>query len=176
MSKDQRKRMDLAFAALLSEDDAQALEAITRIRAHGDARAIPPLLQALARTTDETRRHRINALLHEVKAEGATLELIAALDDPTLFDIRAEVVAVLWNAGLDVRDHLERLVALAITGDAPLAFEVLTVVEHQEVWPEKAARRALKLLRDAEGAEPDSYKATMLRDMAVLLEQRLGVA
>jgi hypothetical protein len=170
-----RKRMDLAFAALLSEDDAQALTALTRIEQEGDAQAIRPLLDALALTKSPAVEQRICNLLYQVKADKAVEELLAALDEPTLLPVRRTVLATFWNAGLDVREHLERFVTLAIDGDAQECFECLTIVENQEIWPEKAARLALGRVRKAVPTESDAYKAAMLNDLVVVLEGRLGV-
>jgi hypothetical protein len=170
-----KKRLDLAFAALLSDDDAQVLEAVTRIGNEGDARAIRPLLQALARSGDAKVQHTITDLLYQVKATGAVAELMTALDDPTLLDVRRTVIATFWNAGLDVRDHLDRFISLAIDGDAEECFECLTVVENQEIWPEKAVRLGLARIKKAIASESDAYKATMLKDMKAALEYRLGV-
>ena len=169
------KRMDLAFAALLSDDDVQILTALTRIEEEGDAKAIKPLLQALGRTTDAKVQNRITSLLFQVKAKDATAELFAALEDPTLLDVRQTILATFWNAGLDVREHLDRFVGLAISGDAGECFECLTVIENQEIWPEKDARSALKKVRSAAVAEADTYKAAMLKDLVKALEYRLGV-
>src|SRR5690606_2100163 len=107
-----------AFAALLSEDDNIVLEALTRIGEEGDAKAIRPLLQTLARSSDPRVQQRITSMLFQVKAKGADEELFTAMDDPTLLDVRSTIVAVFWNAGIDVRDHLDRFVTLAIEGDA----------------------------------------------------------
>lgn len=170
-----KNRLDHAFAALLSDDDAQVLEAVTRIGQEGDARAIRPLLQALGRSSDTKVQHRITDLLYQVKAADAVPELIAALDDPTLLDVRRTVIATFWNAGLDVRDHLDRFVAMAIDGDAEECFECLTVIENQEIWPEKAARLGLARIIKAIPNEADAYKATMLGDVKAALEYRLGV-
>lgn len=169
-----KNRLDLAFAALLSDDDAQVLEAVTRIGKEGDARAIRPLLQALAQSSDTKVQHTITDLLYQVKATGAVAELMAALDDPTLLDVRRTVIATFWNAGLDARDHLERFITLAIDGDAEECFECLTVIENQEIWPEKAARLGLARITKAIANERDAYKATMLNDVKAALEYRLG--
>ncbi|MFZ1330967.1 MAG: hypothetical protein WAR83_02195 [Flavobacteriales bacterium] len=169
------KRMDLAFAALLSDDDVQVLTALTRIEEEGDARAIKPLLHALGRTTDTKVQNRITSLLFQVKAKDATDELFAALEDPTLLDVRQTILAAFWNAGLDVRDHLDRFVEMAISGDAGECFECLTVIENQEIWPEKDARLALKKVSNAAKSEPDAYKKAMLEDLVNALEYRLGV-
>ena len=167
--------MDLAFAALLSDDDAQVLTALTRIGDQGDARAIRPLLTALVQAKEETVKRRITEMLYEVKAKDAANELLAALDEPVLSSVRRTVLATFWNAGLDVRDHLDRFVQLAIEGDANECFECLTVIENQEIWPEKAARLGLARVRKAAASEADAYKAAILNDLVVVLEGRLGV-
>ena len=169
-----RKRMDLAFAALLSEDDAQALTALTRIEQEGDAQAIRPLLDALALTKSPAVEQRICNLLYQVKADKAVEELLAALDEPTLLPVRRTVLATFWNAGLDVRDHLDRFVDLAVEGDAEECFECLTVIENQEIWPEKAARLGSAKARKAAAAETDAYKGALLNDLVAVLEERLG--
>lgn len=169
-----KERMDLAFAALLSDDDAQVLTALTRIDNQGDARAIRPMLIALAQAKDATVQRRISDMLYAVKAKDATPELIAALDEPKLLSVRRTVLATFWNAGLDVREHLDRFVQIAIDGDANECFECLTVIENQEIWPEKAARLGLAKVRKAAASEADDYKAAMLNDLVVVLEGRLG--
>lgn len=168
------KRMDLAFAALLSKDDEEALAAITRIDQEGDAKAIRPLLVALAKGPSPTVQQRITALLHQLKAPHADEVLLAALKDPELRAVRATVLSTFWCAGIDVRDHLLTFVELAIEGDAAECMECLTIVENQEVWPEKEARRALKRVEDAVGAEADTYKLALLRDLEAALRYRLG--
>ncbi len=169
-----KKRMDLAFASLLSEDDAQALTALTRIEQDGDAKAIRPLLEALASTKSSTVEQRISGILYQVKTDNAVNELLAALDEPSLLGVRRITLATFWNAGLDVRDHLERFITLAIEGDAQECFECLTVVENQEIWPEKACRLSLARVRKVLGKEADEYKAAMLKDLVSVLEFRLG--
>lgn len=165
--------MDLAFAALLSDDDAQVLTALTRIEQEGDARAIRPLLTALAAKPSAAIEQRISTMLFQVKAEQATAELVQALDEPSLRPVRRTVLAAFWNAGLDVRDHLDRFITLAIEGDAQECLECLTVIENQEVWPEKAARKGLARVRKA-GTGTDTYKGAMLDSIAGLLAERLG--
>lgn len=166
--------MEPVFAALLSADDAKVLGALAAVEARGDARAIRPLLHALAGARDQGVRQRITAMLNQVKVPDAARELIAALDEPSLAGVRTAVLSALWNAGLDVRDHLEVLVGVAINGTAEECFECLTVVENQELWPERAARTSSTRLRNAAAAEPDPYKATLLNDLRAVLDERLG--
>ena len=175
MAGTKKNRMDLAFAALLSDDDVQVLEALTRIDEDGDARAIQPLLQKLARTNSAEVRSRITNMLNQVKAKDADLELLKALEDPTLLDVRTNILATFWNAGIDVRDHLDRFISIAIDGDANETFECLTIIENQEIWPEKASRLGLSRIKVAAAAEKDPYKATMLNDLKAALEYRLGI-
>ncbi|MEZ4738166.1 MAG: hypothetical protein R2818_02140 [Flavobacteriales bacterium] len=168
------KRMDLAFAALLSDDDEAVLTALTRIEEEGDARAIRPLLTALVGTGEGPVRQRITALLYAVKATNAVEELLSALDEPTFAMERRTVLSSFWNAGLDVREHLDRFVGIALEGSSEECFECLTVIENQEIWPEKACRTALGQVKKALSDEPDAYKAAMLADLVKVLEYRLG--
>ncbi|MFN6177540.1 MAG: hypothetical protein ACK46G_08400 [Flavobacteriales bacterium] len=169
-----KSKLDLAFAALLSDDDAQVLTALARVEDQGDARAIRPLLTALARSRDAKVQQRITGMLYQIKVKDAVPELMAALNEPTLLDVRRTILATFWNAGLDVRDHLDRFVDLAVEGDAEECFECLTVIENQEIWPEKAARLASAKARKAAAAETDAYKGALLNDLVAVLEERLG--
>lgn len=175
MNEAKRSALDKAFAALLHEDDAKALEALAAIQAKGDATAILPLLQALAGTDDAARQRRIQAMLFQIKVKDAAAELGRALDRPDLLEVRTTVIATFWNAGLDARPWTERLVEIAVEGDAQEAFEVLTVLENQELLPEKAARRALGKVSKAVQTEQDPYKQALLNDLAAHLQERLGV-
>jgi len=174
MTEKKRITMDKAFAALLSDDDVKALDALAVIHEKGDAASIFPLLHALAATNDPARQRRIQGLLYEVKVKDAAAELGRALDEPELLDVRKTVIAAFWNAGLDARPWIERLVQIAVEGDAQETFEALTVIENQELLPEKAARKGLASLKKAVATEKDDYKKALLEDLASLLKDRLG--
>ena len=166
--------MDLAFAALLNDDDAAALTALTRIEQQGDARAIPHLLRAHIANASPAVQSRISALLNQVKAPDAMSTLMTAIADPALRPARRKAIAAIWNAGLDAREHLEPIIALAIEGDDQECFECLTVIENQEIWPEKAARLGLARVRKALEAAPSEYRRAMFSDIVMNLEHRLG--
>lgn len=176
MTEKKRSTMDQAFAALLHEDDLKALEALAVIQEKGDATSILPLLHALSGTQDPARQRRIQDLLYEVKVKDAAAELGRALDAPELRAVRKTIIAAFWNAGLDAQPYTERLVQIAVEGDAEEVFEVLTVIEHQELLPEKAARKGLARLNKAVPLEEDAYKRTLLSDLAAVLKERLGMA
>lgn len=169
-----QQRMDLAFAALLNDDDAAALTALTRIEQQGDARAIPHLLRAHIANASPAVQSRISALLNQVKAPDAMSTLMTAIADPALRPARRTAIAAIWSAGLDAREHLEPIIALAIEGDDEECFECLTVIENQEVWPEKAARLGLARVRKALEAAPSEYRRAMFSDIVMNLEHRLG--
>jgi hypothetical protein len=168
------ERMDQAFAALLSDEDAKVLGALAYVQSHGDARAILPLLRALARSTDVQRQQRIQALLFEVKVKDAAGELIKALDEPELRNVRGTILATFWNAGLDAGPHTEKLIACAVEGSADECFECLTVLEHQEVLPEQAVLKGIRAVSGAITANTDEYKGAMLGSLLVELKARVG--
>lgn len=166
--------LDHAFAALLSDDDAKVLAAIAYVQERGDARAIMPLLHALARTCDQHRQQKIHELLYQVKVKDAAAELVKALDEPELRGVRQTVIATFWNAGLDAAPHTEKLVASAVEGTAEECFECLTVLENQEVLPEKAVLQGIKLVNAAIASNTDEYKGVMLGSLLVELKARVG--
>ena len=175
MTEKKGTTMDKAFAALLSEDDEKALEALVVIHEKGDANSIHPLLHALAVAEEPARQRRIQALLYQVKVKDAAAELGRALDVPELLGVRKTTIAAFWNAGLDAQPFTERLLQIAVEGDAEETFEVLTVLENQELLPEKAARLGLSRVKKAIPNEANEYRKAVLEDLRKLLEGRLGV-
>jgi hypothetical protein len=115
-------------------------------------------------------------MLDQVKAPNAMHELSLALTDDALVHIRRPILSAIWNAGLDAREHLEMIVDIAISGVADECFECLTIIENQEVWPEKDARKAIARVKKAAAIEQHAYKAAILNDLTGLLEERLGMA
>ena len=166
--------MDKVFAQLLSADDQQVLDALVTVQAQGDARAIRPMLHALAGSEDEEVRRKVTAMLYQVKVPGAVPELLAALDEEALRNERRTILSAFWNAGLDVREHLEEFVSCAIEGDAAECLECLTVIENQEIWPEKAVRTSVLRVGKASEQEDDPYKAGLLAELREHLNERLG--
>lgn len=168
------ERMDQALAALLSDEEAKVIAALAYVQAHGDARAIQPMLRALARTSDAAQQQRIQAMLFEVKVKDAAAELVKALDEPALRPVRNVVLATFWNAGLDAAPHTERIIACAVEGSAEECFECLTVLENQELLPEKAVLKGIRTVSDAIAANTDEYKGAMLGSLLVELKARAG--
>lgn len=166
--------MDLAFAALLSDDDEQVLTALTRIEQEGDANAIPPLLKSLMNSKETKVKQRITNMLYQVKDSDAGSVLFKALEDPGFATVRPTILATFWNAGVDVREHLDHFVGIAINGSADETFECLTVIENQEIWPEKPVREALVKLKGPVASESDPYKASLLNDLVKVLRYRIG--
>ncbi len=169
-----KSNMDKTFEALLSADDARILKALATVDQRGDARSIMPLLNALAKTSEQKVRQRITEMLYQVKVSGAVEELMKALQDPALRSVRRTILATFWNAGLDVRDQVKQLVAVAVEGDAEECFECLTVLEHNEFLNDKGVLAGIKLLNAAIASNTDEYKGAMLGSLLVELKARVG--
>lgn len=166
--------MDKTIEALLSADDARILKALAAVDERGDARSILPLLNALARTSELKVQQRITEMLYQVKVKDAVPELMKALEDPALRSVRRTILATFWNAGLDVRDQVEELVAVAVEGDAADCFECLTVLENNEFLNDKGVLAGIKRLNAAIASNTDEYKGAMLGSLLVELKARVG--
>lgn len=167
----EKNPMDKAFAALLNDDDAKALEALAMIQQRGDASSIIPLLRALASTDNHTRQRRIKALLFDVKVKGAAAELGRALDMPDLRAVRETVIAAFWNSELDALPYMDRLVQIAVEGTTQETIEVLTLIENQHTIPESVVRKSLAVLANASTRDP--YGQALLDDVIGHLRERL---
>lgn len=174
MSTSKKSGLDKAFESLLHADDAQVLRALATVDQQGDARAIMPLLHALARSTDHKVQQRITDMLYQIKVKDAVPELMKALEEPVLRPVRRTILATFWNAGLDVRDQVEQLVAVAVEGDAEECFECLTVLEHNEFLNDKGVLAGIKRLKAAIAGNTDEYKGAMLGTLLVELQARVG--
>ncbi len=174
MAEKKENLMDKAFAALLSDDDAQVLGALAYVQERGDARAIFPLLHALVKTEDPQRQRRIHDLLYEVKVKDAAAELSRALEEPALRSVRRTVIATFWNAGLDAAPYTDQLIRCAIEGSAEECFESLTVIENQETLGEAAVLKGIKQVSAAIAVNTDDYKGAMLGSLLVELKARVG--
>ncbi|MCB0794916.1 MAG: hypothetical protein KDB88_09275 [Flavobacteriales bacterium] len=166
--------MNAVLAQLQSADERLVKDALATIRTQGDARAIRPLIELYCSAEDEDVKRQITAMLYQVKVKGAVEELMGSLEDPRLTDSRALVLATLWNAGLDARDHLGEIITCALEGHSDVCFEALTVVEHQELWPDRAVRTAALRVEKALPLETDPYKRDLLNDLVGLLRERIG--
>ncbi|MBL8001118.1 MAG: hypothetical protein JNL05_04070 [Flavobacteriales bacterium] len=169
-----KSNMDKTFEALLSADDARILKALAPVDERGDARSIMPLLNALAKTSEQKVQQRITEMLYQVKVSGAVEELMKALQDPALRSVRRTILATFWNAGLDVRDQVDALVAVAVEGDAEECFECLTVLENNEFLNDKGVLAGIKRLNAAIASNTDEYKGAMLGTLLVELQARVG--
>lgn len=169
-----KSNMDKTFEALLSADDARILKALATVDERGDARSIMPLLNALAKTSEQKVQQRITEMLYQVKVSGAVEELMKALQDPALRSVRRTILATFWNAGLDVRDQVDALVAVAVEGDAEECFECLTVLENNEFLNDKGVLAGIKRLNTAIASNTDEYKGAMLGSLLVELKARVG--
>jgi hypothetical protein len=101
--------------------------------------------------------------------------MLAVIADPSFSRERVILISAIWNAGLDVREHLPVFIDIALEGTAEECFECITVIENQEIWPEKACRSALVQLKKALPEVTDNYRSAMLSDLMKVLEYRLGV-
>ena len=169
-----KSNMDKTFEALLSADDARILKALATVDERGDARSIMPLLNALAKTSEQKVQQRITEMLYQVKVSGAVEELMKALQDPALRSVRRTILATFWNAGLDVRDQVDALVAVAVEGDAEECFECLTVLENNEFLNDKGVLAGIKRLNTAIASNTDEYKGILLGSLLVELKARVG--
>jgi hypothetical protein len=140
MNKEQRQKLNEALAS--GERTAQ-FKALQDMRKRGDSTLVPTFLLAFAQTDDDELRSEFCHVLYDFKDVDAMNAVLDHLGDPALATIRPNMVAAVWQSGLDMRHRLPELVEVALSGDYMECLEVLTAIENMDPPTDVAMVEAL---------------------------------
>lgn len=115
---------------LKSNDKEKTRVAIKQLRSHGQKEAIAEILEVYTQTNDQEIKSQLTNLLFDLKSETAIQPLFKAINNPKYKSIQPFLISIFWQSSLDVSEHLNTLVNLAVNGDYTICLEVLTVVEN----------------------------------------------
>lgn len=128
------KRNDNKFNNIIKDlqtnDTKKVLTAINQLRKSGKPEAIEPLLDSYLSNKNSEVQQAIIALLFDLKAENTTQAIINAIENDKYITIKAFLISIFWQSGLDASNYLETLVQEAINGDFNTCLEALTVIEN----------------------------------------------
>ena len=128
------KRNDNKFNNIIKDlqgnDTQKVLTAIKQLRKSGKPEAIEPLLDVYLVNKDSEVQQAITELLFDLKAENTTQAIINAIENDKYFSIKAFLISIFWQSGLDASNHLSYLVQEAVNGDFNVCLEALTVIEN----------------------------------------------
>lgn len=118
------------IAAFVSKEEAKADKAIKAIKADGNSTTIIPMIHYLASTKNNDHTKEIIEILSSLKDTSAVDEIMQALRDEELLNIRQPLLSTIWNTQLDYTPYFADFVAIACEGDFLEALDCLTIIEN----------------------------------------------
>ena len=164
--KSRQKKLVEIVKDLQSSEDVVVLDALEKVKEHGDASVIPHLVTLLTSNENQSVKDLVRSILKGLKDQTTIPALFSSINDENLSDVnRAFLTSVFWEAGLDTKDHLDELIDIAIKYDMVTCIEVMTIVENLEgIDNELVEKNILKLkaIYDREKSEKDTIYISIL--------------
>jgi predicted lipid carrier protein YhbT len=158
---------------LFSNDETVVMKALNQTRDNGNASFVEPLLSLYTSTPSALVKAEIADMLSNLKVSETDEAFLTFLEQPQHKAFYKDVVAFMWNSGLEPVDHMAFFVKLAIEGDEALILEVLTLIESIESeFPEDQISDSTNQLRTYLGNEKDgqSNRVKLLRELLKVVE------
>ena len=165
------KRIKKLITDLGAREERIVIGALKRIPHEGNHEVIKPMLQLLATNPSSDIQLLLEKSLFNLKDPKAIDPLLDALTDAELLGIRAEVLACIWQSGIDVSEHLSLLIDIAISDEFMTGVEVLTIVDNGEGYPDDHVTDSITKLDGAMVGKSD--KTALLGNLRQVLLEKL---
>lgn len=126
------KKVNGLIKLLNSSDEDETLKAIADLKIHGNQTAIHPLVKLLAKTESRLVKAAIVDLLNTVKSTKVPAEIAKCLQEPAFKNVRQELLASVWNTGLDYNQYMIEIAQATVEGGLMEAVECITIIENLE--------------------------------------------
>lgn len=130
MTEENKSLFNNIIKDLKSDNKENILTAIKQLRSHGQKEAIVEVLDLYIQTTDQDVKSHLTNLLFDLKSETTIQPLFKAINNSKYKSIKPFIISIFWQSSLDVSEHLNTLVRLAVEGDFNVCLEVLTIIEN----------------------------------------------
>ena len=176
MTEVESKRIQGWRKGLESNDDAEILSTLDKVKMDGDAAIMPALLETFRKHEGDKIHHTIRQMLFDLKVQGAAEPLIAAIRDKAFAAQRETLVASFWQSSIDGSDHLIDFVEVAVDGTYLEAVECLTVIENLDgPFQEEQlldAMLSLNTYLEAHGKDDKAPLIKAIRGLVITFDKR----
>lgn len=153
---------------LNSKEDKECLNAINRLKVHGNESVLEPMLDKFVSTESDEIKNAILAFFSDLKSTKAPAVIIPLLKKEKFKNAQALILNTMWNSGLDYSKNIADLCQLAVQGDFMVTFECFTILDnfHDSNFEEEDVTDGILFLREyfAQNQE-DSNKNAILQDI-----------
>lgn len=171
MITSKQKQLEEIKRDLFSGEDGVVLKALTKTRELGNAALVEPLLAVYLSTGSSIVREEAGDMLNTLKVSGTEEAFIHALLQPQWSGRRGEIVAFMWNSGVQPVDYFDVIARTAVEGSYTDALECLTLLENlDEEIPEEQLLESLAIVQQQLNDYPDDEKTPLLQAFARQLQ------
>lgn len=114
---------------LSSNDSVVLIESINKIRESGSVIMFPALFDLYQRNASDDVQQAILKLVMDVKDKAAVAYIAKALSSRKWDKGVSNLLAAIWQSGLDYAEHLSVFVPFVKSEDLSVAMEALTIIE-----------------------------------------------
>ncbi len=114
---------------LQSNNNTQILEAIKKIRNHGDVSLIPFLLNVYVTNSDSIVQKSVAECLYDIKSPLAAPVFIEALSNKAFTDAQNVILQAIWQSGIDYSKYADSFIHILINSDFETAIEAFSVID-----------------------------------------------
>ncbi len=157
---------------LHSKKTDEVLLAIETFRSSGKVSALPEFIEVVLNSKDPQIVKKGTQVLYDIKDEGAASVIFSCLVSEKYRHLQSQLVAVLWESGMNCEDRLEDLIFIAIHGDSRTVLESLTVIENIEASYSFDGITELKMnvIECMEQNPDDELKNQLLNSLCAVLD------
>jgi hypothetical protein len=157
---------------LNSKKSDEILLAIETFRSSGEVSSLPEFIEVVLNSENPEIVKKGTQVLYDIKDEGAASVIFNCLTNEKYRHLQSQLVAVLWEAGMNCEDRLEDLIFLAIKGDSSTVLESLTVIENIEASYSFDGITELKMnvIECMEQNPDDELKNQLLNSLCMVLD------
>ena len=166
-----KKVIDQIKLDLLSEDDKIVTKALTKTRDKGNELLIDTLIQLYSSSENEMIKEEVKSIFSEIKNKNSIDYLLPHLESKNN-EIKELALYALWSSGLDMTDHIPKVVDAACSGSFMVILEALTVLENLEgPFPEEDLLEANTLLQEQLHESNESSSKDLLKSMHEVIQK-----
>ena len=150
---------------LSSSNDSVITKALTKTRAKGNEQLIDPLIELYTKTENQKIKEEIKSIFSELKNKDILDILLPQLNEGTN-EVKELILFSIWSSGIDMTDHIPKLIEATCSGNYMVILEALTVLENLEgPFNEDDLFQANTLLQQYLYESEDSKEKELIKSM-----------
>lgn len=158
-------------ASLFSNQDEKVAAALAKTREVAEPTLVEPLLAFYATTSNPSWKTEAADMLSTLKVSKVNHYFIEALSNPSLLQIRRDVLSFIWNSNLQPVEDFVAITQVALTGSLEETIECLSILENlEQTIPEAVVLECISMIGQFVPDKNEVNKNVLIHDFLAILE------